>query len=181
MSGFGKNIDPTYNCTIMFVETKKRMIQKDEVFWLIILLLTALYLPVMIMIYRNRHQQAVIFKSPQLILLGGFSFFMDSVLNCIINWERPSQETVCYLSIFDTLTWHYSGYFSLIFRAFRIFKVMRLEKKYLNKIYNLTKDNNPDKNGTIENDASPNGSVNDPMSPINMDNRKLLSASEFEK
>lgn len=96
----------------------------------------------MVMIYRNQHQQAVIFKSPKLIILGGLSLYLDSAINILINWTEPTRETVCYLSIFDTLIFHYIAYFSLIFRASRIFKVMGLEKKYLTQIYNLTKDHN---------------------------------------
>jgi hypothetical protein len=36
-----------------------------------------------------------------------------------------------------TCTVHYLGYLSLVGRAKRVFKVMRLEKKYLDEIYDM--------------------------------------------
>lgn len=38
------------------------------------------------------------------------------------------------------MTVHYLGYLSLVFRAQRVFKVLRLEKKYLDEIYNMASD-----------------------------------------
>lgn len=62
------------------------------------------------------------------------------------------------------------GYFSLIFRALRIFKVTKLEKMYLKNIYRLTKDFNPDDRPSsidiVENKTSPNLSENDIANPI---------------
>mmetsp|Transcript_21656 Transcript_21656/g.33332 ORF Transcript_21656/g.33332 Transcript_21656/m.33332 type:complete len:172 (-) Transcript_21656:1150-1665(-) len=38
-----------------------------------------------------------------------------------------------------TVTFHYIGFFCILFRTERIFKVMRLERKYINEIYSLDK------------------------------------------
>lgn len=146
------------------------------------IILVLLYMPVMIMIYRNQHQQAVIFKSPKLILLGGMALFIDSANNVFINWIWPSKEIVCYLSIFDTFIFHYIAYFSLIFRASRIFKVMGLEKKYLTKIYNLTKDHNTDNEDISVQKTTSLSDLDQNTAPLVPNNKgKLMTASDFEK
>jgi len=52
-------------------------------------------------------------------------------------FDRKNYFGVCGLSIFSTIIFHYTAYFCIIFRAIRIFQVMNLEKKYLDKIYKL--------------------------------------------
>jgi hypothetical protein len=53
-----------------------------------------------------------------------------------------------------TCTVHYLGYFSLVSRAQRVFKVMRLEKKYLDEIYDMADVNNLSKKSFGANSAS---------------------------
>ena len=50
---------------------------------------------------------------------------------------RIGADVNCILSIFTTLTVHYTGYIYLIFRAYRILKVMKLEKTYLDQLYEM--------------------------------------------
>ena len=90
----------------------------------------------MYLIFKNRKNQAVYIKSPHLILLGSFGLFLDSILNIII-YFITNIDYQCFLSIFCTMTAHYIGFFSIVFRANRIFKVMKLESVYLKQIYQL--------------------------------------------
>ena len=108
-------------------------------------IVSLLYIPVMVLIWKERNKQAVFFKSPKMILIGGMALYLDSLVNIAINsnalWNAGSEPSgVCVLSILTTLTFHYIGYFSVIFRAKRIFKVMRLTKKYLDRIELLAQD-----------------------------------------
>ena len=88
----------------------------------------------MIMIYSARHTQAVSFKSPMLILLGGIALYIDAIVNILL-LNRISQPVSCYSSIVTTLIFHYVAYFSLTLRARRIFKIMSIEERYLDQIY----------------------------------------------
>jgi len=72
-----------------------------------------------------------------MIIIGGIGFYLDSIFNVIIETTGNNNTTNCMLSIFCTMAIHYIGYMTLIFRAERIFKVMKLEKKYLDRLYKL--------------------------------------------
>ena len=91
------------------------------------------------MIYKWRHKQPVFFKSPYMIIIGGIGFYLDSVLNIIIAMTNNKETANCILSIICTVNIHYIGYLCLIFRAERIFKVMKLEQIYLDQICNMAK------------------------------------------
>lgn len=48
------------------------------------IMLSLIYLPIMYMIYSNRHTQAVSFKSPLLILIGGTALYIDAMCNILL-------------------------------------------------------------------------------------------------
>ena len=103
--------------------------------------ITIFYLPILYIIYIWRNKQAVSFKSPKLIIIGGMGLLGDSWVNIAINTDwyggkyENKVEFICVMSIFTTLIFHYTGYICLILRGFRIFKVMKLERNYLDTIY----------------------------------------------
>lgn len=117
--------------------------------YLLIVVISIIYFPILIMIYKWRRKQAVYFKSPKMIIVGGFCLYLDSIVNVTINskfWTNYDNKWiyVCVSSVVTTLVFHYIAYFCLIFRAFRIFKIMDLEKKFLDRIYTLAQSNNPE-------------------------------------
>ena len=73
-------------------------------------------------------------KSPKLIVIAISALWADSILNLIIS-ALPYYVPVCILSILCTTTVHYLGYFAIVFRALRIFRVMRVEDTYLKQLY----------------------------------------------
>ena len=89
-----------------------------------------------------------------MIILGGLALWIDSCINVTLNSkfyvsDFPTKSEVeaknvyfCWISIIDTMTFHYIAYFCIIFRGQRIFKIMDLEKRFLKRIYNLTKEGN---------------------------------------
>ena len=99
---------------------------------ILITILTLIYIPIMITIFLWRGRQAVSFKSPYMIIIGGMGFYLHS-LAYIIESLRVTEFPIglCVLSIIKMLAFQYIGYMSLIFRAHRIFKVMRVEKEYI--------------------------------------------------
>jgi len=111
----------------------------NETIWgiVLIIVITLIYVPLIMIIYRWRYKQAVFFKSPYMIIIGGIGFYIDSLMNIIIKMTDSHDYLNCILSIVCTMTIHYIGYLCLIFRAKRIFKVMKLEKKYLDRIHNM--------------------------------------------
>ena len=139
-------VQPGFVCTSLFDKEESNGDSTDRHEFLLnmnhFIVLTAimmcLYFPAIIMIYIERNKQAVLFKSPILIMIGGINLFLDSMSNIVINTKMPKlmfeQETnlICYLSIVTTVIFHYIGYFAIVFRAQRIFKVMQLTKTYLN-------------------------------------------------
>jgi hypothetical protein len=46
--------------------------------------LSALYLPTMLLIFKNRHKQEVYFKSPYMIITGGIGLYLDSMMNVFL-------------------------------------------------------------------------------------------------
>jgi len=104
-------------------------------------LISIFYVPILYVIYIWRNKQAVSFKSPKLIIIGGIGLLGDSWANIAINTDwyggnyQNKAEFICVMSIFTTLVFHYTGYICLILRGFRIFKVMKLERNYLDGIY----------------------------------------------
>ena len=105
-------------------------------------LLLLLFVPILVIIWQNQNKQAVYFKSPKVILIGGVCLMLDCLLNVLINTENTlSSKMVCIFSVYITLIPYMVAYFCLIFRAQRIFKVMRLTSKHLNRIYGLAKEN----------------------------------------
>ena len=82
-----------------------------------------------------------------MILFGGVNLYFDSVINISINSQlyhnyKQKWAYICISSIVTTLVFHYIAYFSLIFRAVRIFKMMELETAFLDKIYKLALSDN---------------------------------------
>jgi hypothetical protein len=120
------------------------IVSRHESYFLIGVI-SIIYFPILLLIYKWRHKQAVYFKSPKMIIVGGFSLYLDSIVNVAINSKIYSFLTdykdkwtyICFSSVATTLVFHYIAYFCLIFRAFRIFKIMDLEKKFLDRIYKL--------------------------------------------
>lgn len=85
-----------------------------------------------------------------LILLGGVALYIDAMVNILL-LNEIDQRASCYLSIVVTLTVHYTAYFSLLFRANRIFRIMSIEALFLDEIYDFshlikTTDNNDSNN-----------------------------------
>ena len=73
-----------------------------------------------------------------MIILGGIGLYLDSSFNIVLGAMTSNEyEFKCLISIMTTCTVHYIGYFSLVSRAKRVFKVMRLERKYLDEIYEM--------------------------------------------
>lgn len=78
-----------------------------------------------------------------MILVGGWCLWVDSIINIYINTSiYPKDlalryEYVCISSIATTFIFNQVGYLCIIFRALRIFKIMVLEKQYLDQIYLL--------------------------------------------
>lgn len=144
------------------------------------IVLSFVYLPIMFMIYSHRHTQAVSFKSPQLILLGGIALYIDAICNILLLNEL-SDKLSCYLSIIVTLTIHYIGYLSLIFRAQRIFRIMSIEAMFLDDIYDFS--HIVSKSNENEVDMSQSQSIdNSPLiTPIlNGENSDVLSYEQFK-
>ena len=58
-----------------------------------------------------------------------------------LKWENLSapKTAICMMSVTTTTVFHYTAYFCIIFRGIRIFQLMNLEKKYLDKIYKMAK------------------------------------------
>ena len=114
----------------------------------IMIAISFVYIPMMIMIYSQRNTQAVSFKSPVLILVGGTALYLDAIFNTLLlKYVEPETTTEnnyqanyfsCYLSLFDTLVIHYIGYLCLIFRALRIFKIINIEARFLDDIYDFS-------------------------------------------
>ena len=144
---------PAHDCqAVFFNETRLDGPSQDNLLldrgvgWLVSVLVCAAYLPVMYFIWRWRNRQAVYFKSPMLILVGGTGLWLDSLANIGLNtnfgWqtERRKNYLICIFSILTTFGVHYIGYLCIILRAVRIFKVMQLEKRYLDKMFTIAKD-----------------------------------------
>ena len=73
-----------------------------------------------------------------MIILGGIGLYMDSAFNILLlSMNNNEYKSKCLISIMTTCTVHYLGYLSLVSRAKRVFKVMRLERKYLDEIYGM--------------------------------------------
>lgn len=101
--------------------------------------LVIVYVPVLVYIYINRNKQAVHFKSPSLIIVGGISLFCDSLFNIFIARINTKEHAhmECILSIFTTTLPHYSSIFCLIFRAERIIDSMNLENAFIANMYKM--------------------------------------------
>ena len=64
------------------------------------------------------------------------------------------------MSITTTVIFHFTAYFCIIYRAIRIFTVMKLEKKYLDKIYKLAQlDNQNQHNDDLLSSHSSNSNL----------------------
>lgn len=73
-----------------------------------------------------------------MIITGGIGLYLDSSFNIVLMAMNSSDYSQrCFISIFTTCSVHYLGYLSLVFRAQRVRKVMRLERKYLDEIYEM--------------------------------------------
>ena len=105
-------------------------------------LLSIIFLPVMIIIFIKRKTQAVSFKSPKLIILGGSALYLDAIFNIIL-LNDVGNNINCYISIFVTMVIHYLAYFCLIYRARRIFYIIKLESMYLDQIYDFGQTTKP--------------------------------------
>ena len=73
-----------------------------------------------------------------MVIIGGIGFYIHSVVVVIIACTGDAHVN-CALALFGSYPVHFLGYLTLVFRAKRIFKVIRLEKKYINQIYSMTK------------------------------------------
>ena len=143
------NINPNYNCSAFFDQHKDKNPNygslSTELSGFCIFVISLAYLPVLFLIWKNREKQAVYFKSPKMILMGGMCLYLDSVVNILmqtkLGYERLShpKTMICAMSVSTTVLFHYTAYFCIIFRGIRIFQVMSLEKKYLDKIYKMAK------------------------------------------
>ena len=102
---------------------------------LMVIILLILYLPVLRRLHKSRRHQLVLLKSPKLITICGAACLLDSimVISLATDWNYTSLESEsyakCWTSIVATFVFHYSAYFSLVFRALRVLKAARLEKQ----------------------------------------------------
>ena len=128
------------NCTDFILDKFKQTEKKPTWPLILMVVICACYFPVLIIICRNRRTQAVQFKSPMMILTAGVALFFDSLVNAILKMIPANDQGayfICALSVFTTCTSHYIAYFSLIYRAERIFKVIGIENDYLEKMYDF--------------------------------------------
>ena len=90
-------------------------------------------------------------------MTGGIGLYLDSSFNILLMALPGSQyKSKCYISILVTCTVHYLGYLSLVSRAKRVFKVMRLERKYLDEIYKMNDTHNHVSTKTSDQHQTPN-------------------------
>ena len=75
-------------------------------------------------------------KSPTLIIIAVLALWADSVANMFIGF-LPYHVPVCALSVLCTTTIHYIGFIAIIYRALRIFEVIKVEDTYLKQLYNI--------------------------------------------
>ena len=61
------------------------MILRRHESYLLIGVLSIIYFSILLLIYKWRRKQAVYFKSPKMIIVGGFSLYLDSIVNVTIN------------------------------------------------------------------------------------------------
>ena len=76
------------NCTDFVLETInadniEAEITSEQCIFLMVIL-SALYLPTMLLIFKNRHKQEVYFKSPYMIITGGIGLYLDSMMNVLL-------------------------------------------------------------------------------------------------
>ena len=76
------------NCTSFILkevaaDNSEPQITKDQCVFLMIVL-SALYIPIMVLIFLNRHKQEVYFKSPYMIITGGIGLYLDSMFNVLL-------------------------------------------------------------------------------------------------
>jgi len=73
-----------------------------------------------------------------MIIIGGIGFYLNSLSIIILTWSKNPRSN-CILALFASYPIHFIGYLSLVCRAKRIFRVLKLEKKYIDEIYSINK------------------------------------------
>ena len=92
------NINPNYNCSAFF-KTQDGKPEAEvagsltiEVCMFCIFIISMAYIPILFLVWKNREKQAVYFKSPLMILMGGTCLYLDSIMVTLINtdfkWNR---------------------------------------------------------------------------------------------
>jgi hypothetical protein len=71
-------------------------------------------------------------RSPTLIAVGGSALMLDSMMNFFIQISTD-DGCQCFLGIFTTVVFHYTAWFSIFLRAFRIGRFFDIYEKYLDK------------------------------------------------
>lgn len=99
-----------------------------------------LYLVPAFLIFRNRKSHAVSVKSPTLIIVAIIFLMLESIINAFIwktNYFAEDFVFNCALGTYCTLFVHYTSYAAIVFRALRVFKLLRIEREYLNDLYQI--------------------------------------------
>lgn len=94
------------------------------------MIITLLYLGQFAYIYSRRKHVAVQTRSPFILLVGGISLWVDSIVNFAIQLSS-SNDAECVLGILTTVTNYYLGWACLALRAYRVKAVFDAYDEYL--------------------------------------------------
>ena len=84
------NVHPGENCTVTSINKYHNITAEGNIpvelhtGLPIIITLTIIFIPLTFMIYKWRRRQAVYFKSPGMLIIGGIGFYIDSILTTVL-------------------------------------------------------------------------------------------------
>lgn len=110
----------TSDVKMRYYQTSKSNRSQIKHIVVVVLLILAIYLPLMWFVFSNRNHPCILPRSPKLIVLEGTALFFDSFMNFIIMTLGVSDEFGCSLGIITTVTFHYIAFASIVLRAYRI-------------------------------------------------------------
>lgn len=86
-------------------------------------------------VFTLRDHPGIRSRSPTLIIVGGCALLLDSMMNFFIQLSEDNL-CQCFIGIFTTVVFHYTAWFSIFLRAFRIGRFFDIYEKYLDKAEN---------------------------------------------
>jgi hypothetical protein len=89
-----------------------------------------IYLSLIGIVFKYRDHPGVRSRSPTLILVGGVALLADSMMNFMIQISN-NDGCQCFIGIFTTVVFHYTAWFSIFLRAFRIGRFFDIYERYL--------------------------------------------------